>query len=135
MGIFVSKKEKSHFDVEPETIRLEIRNKNLREVKKVPDLTELKFLSLPYNDIVILPKNMGTAFPMLQTLRAIGNLMSDLPESFANLQNLTILDLAKNEFNTVPLIVCDLVSLQELSMHFNKIKQVCILLMRILNRC
>lgn len=124
MGIFASKKEKSHFDVEAATVRLEIRNKNLREVKKVPDLLELKFLSLPYNEIVILPKNMGTAFPMLQTLRAIGNSISDLPDSFTNLENLTILDLAKNQFSTMPTLVCSLTTLQELSMHFNKLKTV-----------
>lgn len=127
MGLGSSKKEKDYFDVNQNTTRIDIRSKKIVEIKKIPELPDLRHLNITYNEILILPPSIGSSLPNLEILILSGNNLNNLPNSISRLENLRVLDLSKNKFNDIPLSVSGLLKLEELILYSNKIKMVCIL--------
>lgn len=127
MGSLPSKKEKTPLQIDPSTKRLDLRNKGIKNLKKVPELPELVWLNLPNNEIRLLPKHAGSLYPILQTLRLMSNQLSEIPASFATMRHLVSIDLGKNRFTNFPLVLCEILSLTDLSLQFNKIETVCTL--------
>lgn len=125
MGSFSSKKDKGYLVIDPSTTRLDLKNKRIKNLKKVPELLELQWLNLPNNDIRNLPKNAGMLYPMLQTLRLMGNQIEEIPQSFNRMDSLVTLDLGRNNFKEFPMTLCQITSLKDLSLQFNRISVVC----------
>lgn len=94
-------------------------------LKRIPQsirqAVHLTHLDISDNRILELSHvNLGE-IPLLMSLKAQNNRLMELPQYFADLQNLHDLNLSNNRFETFPQIMCQLRGLQQLDISFNTI--------------
>ncbi|KAK3610727.1 hypothetical protein CHS0354_028120 [Potamilus streckersoni] len=65
-------------------------------------------LYLDYNDIVLLPENFWSCFPLLELFSAIGNNLISLPDEFEKVPNLSKVYLNENKLESLPDSICKL---------------------------
>lgn len=124
MGNGSTKKVNRFSNIDINAERVDLRNKNIKDIRKLPVMMNLKWLNLSNNEIRILPSQISGHFPLLQSLRLTGNQISEIPSSFLELTNLRMLDLGKNNFTTISETIFLITSLKELNMQMNKLSMV-----------
>jgi Leucine-rich repeat (LRR) protein len=114
------------YDIDPSSTRLDLKNKNIRELpEEIRVLKLLNWLNLPNNSLESLPASIGE-LSNLKTLRLLSNKLSTLPPTVANLSNLSVLDISKNQFRLISPCIGSLVSLTELNLQQNLLESVCV---------
>jgi Leucine-rich repeat (LRR) protein len=81
----------------------------------------LQLLDLSHNRITQVPSQLPALAPSLRVLNLTGNIVSDFPFEFLELQQLTTLYLASNNLQVVPFVVTQLASLRDLHLGRNEI--------------
>ncbi|KAL3877356.1 hypothetical protein ACJMK2_035078 [Sinanodonta woodiana] len=76
-------------------------------------------LYLDYNDLVILPENFWSCFPVMDLFSAIGNNITSLPDEFEKVPNLSEVYLNENKLESLPDSICKLRRLKILKLTGN----------------
>ena len=90
---------------------------------EVKYLTNLKTLSLVYNNLNFLPNEISQ-MKGLKFLDIRFNKLNDLPNSISQLDSLLNLDLSANQFDSIPKVVFNVRNLEYLNFSYNELKSI-----------
>jgi hypothetical protein len=111
------------FNLFPNLKEITMTNTNIKMIPStLENLANLEKMSFVMNKICLLSYTFGTGLPKLKWLDLQMNELHCIPDSIAEMQELTFLNLNKNIFRTFPEAVTRLPKLKTLMINDNKIK-------------